>query len=185
MGSPTAERRAGPIDRRSRVRIAQILAALPAVGLVTSAIAFVAFCDSLLTEAAHGDLALPSLSYVVVAVAAGAVSTIAIVFVQAVRARRHAFMPSRRLERALRRLRSGDLAFRVQLRRGDALAGLAKEVNLVLDWLNSHPPRCDELRLGGDVVHVDDEKAEVVSEVDADPHATEAVGELASGAARA
>lgn len=48
--------------------------------------------------------------------------------------------PEHRLIQSLRRVRKGDLAFRVSLRRGDLLTGLAQECNALLDYLNANPP---------------------------------------------
>lgn len=61
--------------------------------------------------------------------------------------------PEYRLRRALRRIRSHDVGFRVNLRRGDLLGGLARECNELLDWLNENPPA--GARTGGDVVDVE------------------------------
>ena len=60
--------------------------------------------------------------------------------------------PEYRLRRALQRIRTGDLGFRVNLRRGDLLAGLAQECNELLDWLNANPPR--GAHTGTDIVEV-------------------------------
>jgi hypothetical protein len=75
---------------------------------------------------------------------------VAIVVSQGLRIAHRLAGPEQRLRLALRRIRSGDLAFRVQLRSGDLLTGLAAECNALLDWLNHNPPGGS--RVDGDVV---------------------------------
>lgn len=64
----------------------------------------------------------------------------ALVVGQGLRVAHHLAGPEHQLCMALRRIRSGDLAFRVQLRAGDLLGSLASECNALLDWLNHNPP---------------------------------------------
>lgn len=68
--------------------------------------------------------------------------------------------PEVRLIESLRRMRTGDLSFRVHLRRGDLLAGLAKECNELLEWLNANPP--SGAATGSDVVEVERMELETV-----------------------
>ena len=71
--------------------------------------------------------------------------------------------PEHRLILSLRRIRSGDLSFRIHLRKGDLLTGLADECNALLDWLNDNPPA--GTRTGTDLVEVAVEDAEPVEVV--------------------
>jgi hypothetical protein len=64
----------------------------------------------------------------------------AVVVVQTLRVSRRVSAPELRLIQSLRRIRSGDLAFRVHLRRGDLLTDLASECNALIDHLNANPP---------------------------------------------
>lgn len=82
-----------------------------------------------------------------------------VVLLQSMRVAARVAGPELRLVRALQRIRSGDLSFRVHLRRGDLLADLARECNEVLDWLNRNPPA--GARTGGDIVLVEEEPSEV------------------------
>jgi hypothetical protein len=51
--------------------------------------------------------------------------------------------PSYRICKSLERIRSGDLAFAVNLRKGDHLGEIRDELNKLLDWLNDlAPPGC-------------------------------------------
>lgn len=82
-----------------------------------------------------------------------------VVLLQSMRVAARVAGPELRLVRALQRIRSGDLSFRVHLRRGDLLTDLARECNEVLDWLNTNPP--EGARTGGDIVQVEEVPAEV------------------------
>lgn len=53
----------------------------------------------------------------------------------------------------MQRVRQGDIAHRVHLRRDDELSQLAAEFNTLLDWLNENPPA--GVRTGGDVVEME------------------------------
>lgn len=66
--------------------------------------------------------------------------------------------PEHTLRLAMQRIRAGDIGFRVGLRRGDPLTGLARECNELLEWLNVNRP--PGVRGGGDIVEVgnDDEE---------------------------
>ena len=48
--------------------------------------------------------------------------------------------PAYRICKSLERIRSGDLAFEVKLRKGDHLTEIQDELNQLIDWLNEHPP---------------------------------------------
>ncbi|MEZ6038328.1 MAG: hypothetical protein R3F29_12665 [Planctomycetota bacterium] len=60
--------------------------------------------------------------------------------------------PEHTLRLAMQRIRAGDVGFRVGLRRGDPLTGLARECNELLEWLNVNRP--PGVRGGGDIVEV-------------------------------
>jgi methyl-accepting chemotaxis protein len=82
----------------------------------------------------------------------------AVIGVEALRVARGVHGPELRLRLAMQRIRDGDLGFRVTLRRGDLLGGLAQECNELLEWLNQNPPV--GARVGSDVVEVDDAQRE-------------------------
>jgi hypothetical protein len=67
--------------------------------------------------------------------------------------------PEYRVIQSLRRMRSGDLTFRLSLRRSDLLRDVADECNAVLDWLNANPPAGS--RTGTDVVEVETVESEL------------------------
>jgi hypothetical protein len=129
-------------------------ATLPAIVLSVATVVVAYACYDLLDEAGSARASLPSMTVLIWSVVVMLGSGTTLVLVQAFRIRSRFRMPSQRLERSVRQARRGDLSFRVQLRRGDPLRSLAEEFNLFLDWLNKHPPSCDSVRLGGDVVEV-------------------------------
>lgn len=126
-------------ERRSR-RLAWLGAVLP-VAAITAAVGLMTLvCRQLLAEATAGD-AVPALELPFYA--GGAcflLAAVAVVVVQSMRIAGRVSGPEFRLVQSLQRIRSGDLAFRVHLRKGDLLADLAHECNVLLDWLNANPP---------------------------------------------
>jgi hypothetical protein len=57
-----------------------------------------------------------------------------------------------RINESIKRIRQGDISFRVTLRKGDHLTDIAEELNKLLDWLNANPPQ--GVVRGGDTVKV-------------------------------
>jgi len=121
---------------------------LPIVALCISAAAFAAFglvlMQSLDGPVRHADVGLAISLVVFVS------SALAVVGAE-VRSVAHRFeRPEQQVRLALQRIRQGDVGFRVSLRRGESLAGVAFECNELLDWLNVNPPA--GVQTGGDIV---------------------------------
>lgn len=130
-------------------RIFWLALGLPLIGLLVVVVALTVYCHGLLEDAAEGGIAtigeLP-----VYLVAGGFLFASAIVVaIQALRVASRVAGPEYRLRKALQRIAAGDVAFRVDLRRGDLLTGLARDCNELLDWLNQNPP--SGARTGNDV----------------------------------
>ncbi len=120
------------------------------VALIT---AIVLSCRMLLDQALRGEVELSGRAWLLVSVA-GFFSVCALtVVVQRRRLMRRVVGPRDRICESLRQIRSGDLAFRLTLRRGDHLTEVVTELNLVLDWLNHAPP--EGAVTGGDVVELE------------------------------
>jgi sensor histidine kinase YesM len=107
----------------------------------------------LIDEAARGELTTATCVYLVLAVVGFCLSCSMVVFSYAYRLMSRLIGPSYRLIDAMKRVRTGDIGFRVHLRRGDMLIDIANEFNRLLDWLNTNPP-CD-VTMGSDVVDVE------------------------------
>lgn len=134
---------------------------LPALVIVVTSLVLTDYCRQLLNDAkqaAPGALDGFTLSFVL---GGFVLASAALVMVQASRIASRVEGPERRLIQALRRMRGGDLSFRVHLRRGDPLTAVARECNELLDWLNANPPA--GARVGGDIVDVAHEQIEEVA----------------------
>jgi methyl-accepting chemotaxis protein len=119
-----------------------------ALGLVAlTAASYVA-----LDAAASDALPQPATAPIYLAAACCLLVACLVVVVQGTRMAYRVAGPEHRLIQSLRRVRKGDLAFRVSLRRGDLLSGLAQECNELLDYLNTNPP--SGAKTGTDVVDV-------------------------------
>lgn len=125
-------------------------AAFAGMLLVTVGIAY--YCHLLLRDATAGQRAPESGVLVPLAWVLVAASCVVVVF-QSLHVANRVAGPERRLAQAMQRIRSGDLSFRIHLRRGDLLTPLARECNELLEWLNANPPVGAEV--GSDVVRVD------------------------------
>lgn len=124
-----------------------LLAVLVSVGLIAW------LSGQLIDEAARGELSTATSIYLVLAVIGFCFTCSMVVFSYAYRLMSRLVGPSFRLIDAMKRVRTGDIGFRVHLRRGDMLVDVANEFNRLLDWLNTNPP-CD-VTMGSDVVDVE------------------------------
>lgn len=131
--------------------------AFPGVLMAASLLLLVGYCHGLLDDAAAGRAICVGGPAFWIAVGGFFAACLAAIVLHCVRLATRVAGPEYRLCRALQRIRGHDVGFRVSLRRGDLLSGLAKECNELLDWLNQNPPA--GARTGGDVVEVDADPA--------------------------
>lgn len=140
-------------DASAGGRLVRLALVAPLVGLLVAVVALTFYCSSLLGAAAEGRVvAVGELPLLLLAGGFLLASGLTVV-AQSLRVAHRVAGPEFRLCQAMQRIRSGDIAFRVDLRRGDLLTDLAHECNALLDWLNANPP--SGVRRGGDVVCVD------------------------------
>ena len=138
-------------------RFEGLMIGVPVFLMVAAVAALTLYCRNLLVEAAAGQqVAIGSLPLLVIA-GGFLFASASVVLLQSMRVVAKVAGPELRLARAMQRIRGGDISFRVHLRRGDLLTGLARECNELLDWLNENPP--DGARTGGDVVQVEEEES--------------------------
>lgn len=136
----------GP-SQRQLLRLSLLV---PLVVLFSSVLLLTLICHNLLANAELGEPSGESPLALYAAAGGFLMASVAVVVLQAGRVAHRVAGPEYRLVQAIRRIRSGDLSFRVQLRKGDMLTALAAECNGLLDWLNcSPPPGC---KTGTDVV---------------------------------
>jgi methyl-accepting chemotaxis protein len=133
---------AAPERRRSRVvdaprqaRMVLHLTALPMGVMLVAAIVMWFLVRNLFDEAEAGNADLPSLGPLVMTQFVFVVVAGAIAVWQAWRHSHRVVGPANRIASLLRRLRSGDTGFRVELRSGDELQEVADELNELIETL--------------------------------------------------
>lgn len=154
MASATA-RTDQPGQGRAAVRGRLLRLSLFAPGLVMAAslVGLTLYCHGLLDEAAAGRQPQVGGFGFWAGVVGFLVACVGAIAWQCVHLAIRVAGPEYRLRHAMQRIRTRDVGFRVSLRRGDLLTGLARECNELLDWLNENPPA--GVRTGGDVVDVE------------------------------
>ncbi|HEX6813221.1 MAG TPA: hypothetical protein VF384_16485 [Planctomycetota bacterium] len=120
--------------------------------MLVCVVALTFYCTSLLQAAAAGRMVAIDEKVFVLVVGGFVAASAAVVGMQSVRISNRVSGPESRLLQALQRIRTGDVGFRITLRRGDLLVALADECNELLDWLNRNPP--NGAHTGGDIVEV-------------------------------
>lgn len=130
-------RREGSVPLRGR--LLRLAVAMPTVAMFVSVVALVAYCRSLLNDAAAGREVVVGEAGFWLSVGGFLLTSVVVFVFQVVRMASRVAGPELRLRRSLQRIRAGDLGFRVELRRGDLLCGLAEECNLLVDWLAKRP----------------------------------------------
>lgn len=141
-----------------RGRLLRLSIVAPGLLMAGSLVGLAAYCHRLLTDAAAGQVPTIGGFGFWTAVVGFFAACVGAILWQCVQLAIRVSGPEHRLCRALQRIRSHDVGFRVNLRRGDLLKGLAHECNDLLDWLNRNPPA--GARTGGDVVEVEAGDAE-------------------------
>lgn len=150
IGLRTSERQGAPAPVRGR--LLRLAVVVPGLAMLVSVLALALYCRSLLAEAAAGRAVAVGEIGLWFVVGGFLAACACVVTLQSVRLANRVAGPEYRLRRALQRIRSGDVGFRIALRRGDLLGGLARECNDLLDWLNENPP--SGARTGSDIVEV-------------------------------
>lgn len=145
--------------RTAQVRgvLLRLSVCLPGVVMAGSLVLLASYCHGLLDAASAGEVPQVGGAGFWFTVGGFFAACAGAIVWQCVRLATRVAGPEYRLRRALQRIRSHDVGFRVNLRRGDLLGGLARECNELLDWLNENPP--PGARTGGDVVDVEGPRA--------------------------
>ncbi len=141
MSPHTLERRKQlVVNRPMQGKLVLNMALLPAIALAGIAVFTGIYCSRLMDQAIAMDSELPGLMplfYLVIAF-----ELLAAVFLMAnsLKISHKVAGPAYRICKALERIRAGDLAFTMQLRKGDHLTEIKDELNKLIDWLNENPP---------------------------------------------
>jgi methyl-accepting chemotaxis protein len=152
MAANERRRRILIVNEPLQKRIILTVSLIPTIGLSVCTLIVAVFCRRLLGEATEHDVALPSLVPLFFAILGFTVASAAVVVFQALRFSHRIAGPAYRLVKSMERIRTGDISFRVNLRRGDHLTEVATEMNNLLDWLNENPPA--GVKTGTDLVRV-------------------------------
>lgn len=141
MPSHTHERRKQlVVNRPMQSRLVLNMALLPAIALAGIAAFTGVYCARLVEEAAVTDSELPALMPLFYLVIAFELLAAIFLLINSLKISHKVAGPAYRICKSLERIRSGDLAFNLQLRKGDHLTEIKDEVNRLLDWLNENPP---------------------------------------------
>lgn len=128
------------VNRPLQSKLILNIALYPALALAVIAIFTAVYCTRLMDEAMAADTDMPNLMplfYLVISF-----ELLAGIFLlgNSLKVSHKVAGPAYRICKSLERMRSGDLAFTVNLRKGDHLTEIRDELNKVLDWLNENPP---------------------------------------------
>lgn len=124
----------------SQVKATRIGLVVPILILVSVLVGLTLYCDHLLQSAAEGQALRSGSLPLYVAAGCFLFAASVVVVLQSMNVAQRVAGPEYRLIQSLRRIRAGDASFRIHLRRGDLLHGLAEECNALLDWINTNPP---------------------------------------------
>lgn len=145
------------VDRRRTKRVNPLLQGklvrdivlVPCLALTGLAMVVIYLAAQVAGEATRSEAALPSLVPLLYSVTGFVVCAALFIVLRARRTAFHVAGPVYRFSETMKRIRTGDVGFRIALRKGDVLGGLADEINETLAWLEAHPPevpaRADEL----------------------------------------
>ena len=122
-------------------RLGRIAVALPGVAMCVTLVALAVYCRELLRSAADGERVVIGEAGFWLVVGGFLATCTGVAVLQARRLGRLVAGPELRLQRSLKRMREGDLDFRVRLRAGDLLTGLADECNQLLDAMQAQRER--------------------------------------------
>ena len=169
------------VDRRRTKRVNPLLQGrlvrdivlVPCLALAGLAMVVIYLAAQVAGEATRSDAALPSLVPLLYSVTGFVMCAALFIVLRARRTAFHVAGPVYRFSETMKRIRTGDVRFRIALRKGDVLGGLADEINETLAWLEAHPPE------GARPAAAEDSPAEDSPAAEA-PMATEASNPVAS-----
>ncbi len=132
-------RRTRVVNKPYQGRMILSISLFPSIGLAVGALLVSVFCNRLSREAGQFDVELESLLPLFLTVVGFLFAAGLFLVVNAMKISHQVAGPMYRISQSLRRMRHGDLNFKVGLRKGDHLDEIAEELNLLLDALNDNP----------------------------------------------
>ncbi len=111
----------------------------PTLALAATTILLSIFCQKLTDEALVADVELPSLVPLFITVMGFVLVSVMFLLYNALKISHRIAGPIYRICQSIKRIREGDVAFKIALRTGDHLEEVRDELNLLLDFLNENP----------------------------------------------
>lgn len=128
------------VNRPMQGRLILSMALAPALLLTALAVFTAIYCTWVMDEALATDADVPNTMPLFYLVLGFELLGGFFLLFHSLRASHRVAGPAYRICKSLERIRSGDLAFTVNLRKGDHLTEVRDELNRLLDWLNDNPP---------------------------------------------
>lgn len=128
------------VNRPMQGRLILNMALLPAIALGGIAVFTGVYCTRLMDQAIAMDTELPALMPLFYLVIAFELLAAIFLMVNSLKISHKVAGPAYRICKSIERIRGGDLAFSLELRKGDHLTTIKDELNKLLDWLNDNPP---------------------------------------------
>lgn len=128
------------VNKPMQGRMMLSMALIPGAALIGVAILTAIYASRITREALATDSDLPDVMPLFYLVIAFEVVAGFIMVINSLRVSHTVAGPAYRICKSIERIRGGDLAFKVTLRKGDHLTEVRDEMNKLLDWLNENPP---------------------------------------------
>src|SRR5688572_11483228 len=148
------------VNKPAQKKLILAVSLMPTLGLTIATVMVGFLCRRVLEEAIVAEVELPTLLPLFGAVLFFIVTAGAVVLIQALNLSHRVAGPMYRIIESMKRMRSGDIGFRVTLRKGDHLNEIADELNNVIDWLNVNPP--PGVSRGADLVNIEPKLIDIV-----------------------
>ena len=149
------------VNKPAQKKLILAVSLMPTLGLTIATVMVGFLCRRVLEEAIVAEVELPTLLPLFGAVLFFIVTAGAVVLIQALNLSHRVAGPMYRIIESMKRMRGGDIAFRVTLRKGDHLNEIADELNNVIDWLNVNPP--PGVSRGADLVNIEPKLPEAIA----------------------
>jgi nitrogen fixation/metabolism regulation signal transduction histidine kinase len=166
----TNRRKTLVVNPQQQKQLVMTMSLIPSIGLAATMGLICYFCNNLYNEAVQLQVHLDGLMPLFLAVSGFVLVSGFFMISNALMISHRIAGPSYRLAKSMEQIREGDIAFQVNLRKGDHLTELRDELNQLLDVLNDNPPpgfRTREMRAAEEAAAGAD--AEIATETTATP----------------